>query len=931
MKYRRIFLLVLLALLSVPFIKAGATEVSNQADSCTDVLLVFARGSGDNNDEKYLNQPFSKLFGDKEKVPGAFFQKFQQLLDQNYPHTTYKAQSIHNFPGKYNQRGYPAPGIFGPTTFFNNGINADVAWWPWGDYQDSIKDGQEEIIGYIKDEISRCPDQEVVLGGYSQGAEIVGNSLFKLTENERKNIAGVALFGDPKYIGAETSWKPWEDPKPYPWKRGTAGGRKRGIAEARQPYAPDDMKYKTLSWCFDDDPICTDASSLIKKLANGVVGWDWSKSYLGSGHTRYITYGAPQAAEEIFQRMAPDLYALEKFRGGVNKEVAVDAQSAPLQPNNQPIDIMFLVDVSAGMDDVLGTLRAQTDSILPVMKAFFPNVRYGLADISEQSYGNTIYYPRYNFYQDPVIYQPPSGYIYSSTLNNSFYRKLSWSGSSGGGVDRADPLGLAVEKTAMRASWDPNAVKHIILITDRPAKDPYTYNICDSIMTSNIGIPPLTCTTTPSLTSLVTNQHPELCDTAWQIITGDECALGMSSPGSVHNITRRLNDSITVAQSQHVGVTVVVPHPLSGPNNPSDTIDTDKQLEYFAKATAGLYLKYNAFDRVAYSDMLWRVLNHQPKQIALAYKDALEILGPNQVLGVSDQIKARTNVPITLDVSESPITADEYKWDFNGDGTWDKETESPNIEHTFTVPTTDNFVQVAAYAGEEEQARTTLPLTVEQYDGPLPDYTSPELPTNLQAKVTANGEIEVTWDPDGEIFVVIKDPETGLPIVSVPGSNGSITIPNSYFSGGALLALAVTEDASSEPQTLEVEQLPIEVVNQEDLEFVKFNGLSPGETVAGNEILNTNTAEVVQAASTTAIQTPGLATTPNVLAENVVSGSQVLSRTASPALASDSVAATQPIPSNSEASQQPPYLLIVLVVGGGVVAVILAIAKKTDN
>ncbi|MBI1857025.1 cutinase family protein [Candidatus Saccharibacteria bacterium] len=912
-----LFLLILTA-------SVQAKKVDNWSTECSDVLLIFARGSSSNNAGLNLDEPFEPPFLGSEPEAGTFFQKFQNILDQDYPHVTYKAVSVHDFPNKYSPVGYKAVHAFAPAPQFidRNTLNSEWSVIP-GEYRDSVYGGVSEVSGFVRDEAARCPNQQIVLGGYSQGAEVVGNGLFKLTEDERKSIAGVAFFGDPKY---NASYKDSQgNYQEQPWRRGHAPLYKTGMLDPRKPYIPDDMKKRVQSWCFDDDFICTGT----KTFAGGLVDWASEGKSLGAGHSRYPSFGVPQAASEIVQLMSPTLYALNKSRGGIDKG-AGPTQTVPYVPNTKPIDVMFLIDVSYNVNDVMGTLRTQTDSVTGPMQGFFNGVRYGFAYYNElDQYGTML--PRYVIGQQPAPYQPVNSPIYSTPLTSNLINKLAWGdATSGGGADVPDPHGIMVEKTSLGTYWDPKAIKHIVLITDRPFKESFTYNICNASIWTQFNLPnPPNCYTNPEQVSALSYKHPELCDKVWLAITEETCSLNMASPGFVHNITRTFDDAIKVAQTQRTDVTVVIPHGLTA--TVTDKPAAEKRLEYFAKATGGLYLKYDVFGKADYTDMLWRVLNHQPKQIALAYKDALEILGPNQVLGVSDQIKARTNVPITLDVSESPITADEYKWDFNGDGTWDKETESPNIEHTFTVPTTDNFVQVAAYAGEEEQARTTLPLTVEQYDGPLPDYTSPELPTNLQAKVTANGEIEVTWDPDGEIFVVIKDPETGLPIVSVPGSNGSITIPNSYFSGDALLALAVTEDASSKPQTLEVEQLPIEVVNQEDLEFVKFNGLSPGETVAGNEILNTNTAEVVQAASTTAIQTPGLATTPNVLAENVVSGSQVLSRTASPALASDSVAATQPIPSNSEASQQPPYLLIVLVVGGGVVAAILAIAKKTDN
>jgi hypothetical protein len=933
-RFRFLFSLFALSCILIFSYKTKALQVSD-INNCADVLLVFARGSGDNSGSKFLDEPFSDNFKNVEKVPGTFFQKFRQLLDQNYPHVKYKAVSVHNFPDKYDDNGYTAPGIFGkPTTFITTGINADVAWWPFGEYQDSIRGGRAEISGYVRDEVAHCPDQKIVLGGYSQGAQVMGESTFDLNAEERTHVAGMALFGDPKNLsGYEFSGKSVA----APWKRGDARNGATGLAEARVPYVPDDMAWKTLSWCYKDDFICTNTGTLFKKTGSCMVDGSLSKDCVGAGHLRYITFGAPQAADEIFQRIAPGLYSIDKSRGGVDKELG-PTQPVPTQPNPQPVDVMFLVDVSYNMDDVLASLRVYTDNVMPVMKYFFPNVRYGIADVSEQSYG--LLYPRYNFHQDLSLYQAPTYPISSSTLTNNFIRKLSYGGLSGGGVDRADPLGLAVEKTTMRASWNPDAVKHIILITDRPAKDPYTYNICDGVLQTNIGLPPLSCTTTPGLTTLDTNYHPEICETAWLVITQNQCTLTMPAPGPVHSITRKLNDYISVAQAHRVDVNVVVPHPLRLPDGPNDRLDANKQLEYFAKATAGLYLKYNGFDRAAYSDMIWQILNHRPKNIALAYKDALDVLGDGQVLGVSKTITAKTNVPVVFDVSQSNLSADTYKWDFDGDGNWDDETPGPNTEHTFTNATTGQFMRVTAFSAEEEVASTSLPLTVESYDGPIPYNTPPALP-ELHAVQQLNGDIQITWSGDDpNMAIVICAPDTGLPIVSVPANEGGVTIPSNVFFGTALQTFAASETSDSARQTIEIEQLPLLVENYPvpDQTLTLSNDKNIAwldERTEEQETMNSAPSPEVQQTNTTNVQTASAHTAqnnePSTRADT--NSRQVLAATDLSTQNSNSKTVTedteQSLPPAS--TNWPIILIIVISVGSTTLAIWRRYKKQGDH
>lgn len=862
MKYRRIFLLIALALLLVPFVKAKAAEVSNQTDSCTDVLLVFARGSGDNNNAKYLNQPFSKQFGDVEKVAGAFFQNFQTLIEGNYPHVTYKAHSVHDFVGKYNYRGYPAPSVFGKQFIANNGANAEASWWPVGDYQNSIKDGKEEVVGFVRDEINKCPDQKVVMGGYSQGAQVMGEAVWNFTPEEREQIKSVVLFGDPKYIGAKTSWKPWEDPQPYPWKRGTASIKKHGIAEAREPYVPDDIKFRTQSWCYDDDPICTNTGTFVKNFVNELVNLDFSLSGLSVGHSRYASHAVTPAVNEIIQYLSPELYALEKSHKGVDKS-AGPTQPISFKPSSKPIETMILVNVSAGMDDVIGTLRHDTDNVMPNMNIFFPGSRYGVADISEQSEGSVLY-PRYNFLQDLRPYYPPADSISSSSLYSVYLRKLAFGGWwSGGGVDRADPLGLAIEKTAMMSDWTSEATKHIILITNRPFKDPQVYNICNSTTYDNIGLPAgFNCLSQPKV-AYSAKAHPELCNNINEIIFDNVCKLDLPQPTPVHNISRTLNDQINLAQSQKVAVSIVVPHQISMAVDPYDKTDVPAQLRYFAEATGGLYIKYDTFNRANYSDMLWQVLNHEPKRIELAYKDALDHLEASQALNSKSSVQAKTNVPIIFDVSASSLTANNYKWDFDGDNRWDQYTQSPNTEYTYTEPTKDRFMQVEAYNGDELQARLSLPLVVEMHHSLPLNQTSIPGPVNIVATKTDDKNIKVSWqDSESNAVVVIKDPVSGLPIVSLPESYQGITIPADMYSGTTLLVLTVAEKGESEPLIINIEYTPLVVKPNYNGQTLGFSDKYPSkfkETVAGNELLFTDITqiqitdtEVIQAISSSA-------------------------------------------------------------------------------
>lgn len=54
------------------------------------------------------------------------------------------------------------------------------------------------LSSLINSTLSRCPSTKMVVSGYSQGAQLVHNSLSALPVNITSKISSVVLFGDPK-------------------------------------------------------------------------------------------------------------------------------------------------------------------------------------------------------------------------------------------------------------------------------------------------------------------------------------------------------------------------------------------------------------------------------------------------------------------------------------------------------------------------------------------------------------------------------------------------------------------------------------------------------------------------------------------------------------------------------------------------------------
>lgn len=774
---------------------ANASVVTN---GCSDILILFARGSSDNPNSEFLNTPFEQGFRNREQIPGAFFQAMKTNLDRDYPHVTYKAVSIHNFPNLYNNNGYRAVGIFGPKTI-NNIFDAELSWWPFGEYRDSVSDGVEETIGYIRDQQQLCPDQSIVLGGYSQGANVIGDSLFQLNDSERSKVDAVVLFGDPKYIASNITngtpvdyWaNPQAKPKSKPWKRGNAELKDRGSLDARIPYLPDDMANKTMSWCFDDDFVCSGGSGILQTVKHYPFDDNnIDKNDLGAGHTRYVSFGAPQAASETEQRLSPKLGSLERSRGGKDPELGL-AQPAPLAPDNRSIDVMFMVNTSYGVDDVIGQMRQNTTEVLPPFSTFFSDVMYGLGDYGESGETDRRI-PRIN------IDLLPTDNL--ERVNFAMNRKLAFGSLSGGGVDFPDPHQLAIEKGSMVVDWRDGSTKHLVIITDRPFLESVTYNMCNSDVRIGFGTNTTNnCSTNPILETDSSKTHSERCVNTYQVLTQDSCSLNMPNPGYRYDVSRKINDAITIAEAKGIAVSFIVPHAYRSGTDPTQI---KSQFKKVANDTGGLFLEYEAFTRSAYTDAVWRILNHHPKKLPLAALDSFNTLGSIDSISPLRHTRLTTNTPVFFDAT-SENTYQEYRWDFDGDGITDEVTSAPNTEHMFTKSSSGFFASVAGFNSGVQESNSILPITVEP--GEAQTIMLPPTPQDVSANQNQDGSINVSWSPinDGSV-IFVGLPSGNIPIISSPSSNSSLTIPGDVGLMGNLVVWTENYDGTSDKVTVSI-------------------------------------------------------------------------------------------------------------------------------
>lgn len=214
-------------------------------NECKDAKVIFARGSGGQVGQ---TDEFVKFRDGLKERLSLGDNAFYELGDGGR--------------GGYQ---YPAVGIGD----WSNGnlIGAAFSSGMANDYGHSVEEGVNELKAYLGNLHLDCPATKIVLGGYSQGAQVMGQSLDQLSPEIRSKVTFVALFGDPKlYLpeGGVQLAAPFDPPPACkngrvasPWRRNIENcWIYHGALGARKPYLPQDMIQKVGAWCVTGDPIC---------------------------------------------------------------------------------------------------------------------------------------------------------------------------------------------------------------------------------------------------------------------------------------------------------------------------------------------------------------------------------------------------------------------------------------------------------------------------------------------------------------------------------------------------------------------------------------------------------------------------------------------------------------------------------------------------
>lgn len=404
-----------LTILIFSFISTVKSHALVVDDICQSVDVVYARGSGqkleDGESERFREQIIDRM--------GDVGVNYYELGTETYDNAKYPAITV----GEWWKNG--------------NAIGASLSAGLANDYGNSVNSGITELKSYLSQRHEKCPNSRIILGGYSQGAQVIGQTLPKLATAVQENIDFVALFGDPKLHLPEGEGiypDACRGINLSPWRR-TIGDchADNGSLSARKPFLPKSMENKTGLWCRAKDFVCG-TSKLV---------------YDVEGHGEYKNDGdaIDQSALEIAYRLKSTL-PLEKANGvSTLRKNGIGANG---------MDVVFLLNPT-------GTTPERFEKMKDFIRQFAHRLEAENGRITLAGYIGGDNWAGYSF----TDYTPNRNYADFHTILNGYT------------LHTPEPSVQPTLRAAMDAfrhySWSENAIKSLIIVSDSEFYNPDDY------------------------------------------------------------------------------------------------------------------------------------------------------------------------------------------------------------------------------------------------------------------------------------------------------------------------------------------------------------------------------------------------------------------------------------------------------------------------
>lgn len=388
---------------------ASAKLVDNP---CQDVESVFARGSGQETGDRQATR-FEEQLALRINSP-VTLNSYELGLDES--------------SGGYGGDSYEAIDVDNPLN--GNPIGARFSGGNGFDYGRSVDSGVGELFNYLIERQAKCVDARFVLGGFSQGAQVIGQTVTRIADERPAMLDRIdfaAMFGDPQLHlpEGEGIFAPACRGEEFStWRRTVPDCQTdNGSLGARRPYLPPVMTSKSGLWCYDDDFVCGSDKNPLET----------------AGHTYFDEGGAvDDAAREIAERLRTTLSA--------EKAPSIDISLLTFNTGTTGLDVAFVIDTTGSM----GGRIEQAKLFANAAAASIKEQRGRVALIAYKDAG------------DVYTAQVFSGLQGELT---DFQTKLSGLFPSGGG-DTPEAVLHALTTTLNGLDWRPGATKAAVLLTD---------------------------------------------------------------------------------------------------------------------------------------------------------------------------------------------------------------------------------------------------------------------------------------------------------------------------------------------------------------------------------------------------------------------------------------------------------------------------------
>jgi hypothetical protein len=208
----------------------GGAGAAHAESGCADVYLIGSRGSG--------QEPAGR-------------DAYHGLGAEVYQFSARFAADLRSAGRSYAYLANPYPAV----AISPGGANADGWMWnlaglvtklPVGAYDSSVAAGVTGVLAEVRTVIATCPATDVLLAGYSQGAQVAGDAYQQLTGEERTHVLGVFLLADPRRNAADRTAD-----------AGSAQVAEDGRAAlGSRPLFPATWPQRVVSFCRAGDPAC---------------------------------------------------------------------------------------------------------------------------------------------------------------------------------------------------------------------------------------------------------------------------------------------------------------------------------------------------------------------------------------------------------------------------------------------------------------------------------------------------------------------------------------------------------------------------------------------------------------------------------------------------------------------------------------------------